>query len=109
MLCRLYSTRHAHAVHLKANLDKDTPRIDTLTGVYGGADWHEREAMDMFGVEVAGHPYPEKIYLPDEFEGHPLRKTFKLGARVVKPWPGVVNTEPMPEDTPITEPKPGQP
>lgn len=65
--------------------------------------------MEMFGVEVVGHPNPVKLYLPDHFEGHPLRRSYKLGAREIKPWPGDVNVEDMPEDTPITEPKPGQP
>jgi NADH-quinone oxidoreductase subunit C len=109
MLLRVSSTRHCHGVTIKADLPPDAARIETIIPVYAGADWHEREAMEMFGIDVVGHPNPVKLYLPDGFEGNPLRKSFKLGAREVKPWPGDVDVEPMPDDTPITEPKPGQP
>lgn len=108
LVARVTSTTHHHGVTLKARLDPDRPTVATSTGVYEGADWHERELMEMFGVVVSGHPNPVKLYLPDHFEGHPLRRSFKLGARDVKPWPGDVNVEDMPEDTPVTEPKPGQ-
>lgn len=109
LVARVSSTTHHHGVTLKARLDPERPTVASSTGVYEGADWHERELMEMFGVVVTGHPNPVKLYLPDHFEGHPLRRSFKLGAREVKPWPGDVNVEDMPEDTPVTEPKPGQP
>jgi NADH-quinone oxidoreductase subunit C len=66
--------------------------------VYPGADWHERECWEMFGFAFDGHPSLRHLYLPSEFEGHPLRKDFPLLARVVKPWPGLVDVEPMPGD-----------
>jgi NADH-quinone oxidoreductase subunit C len=50
----------------------------------------------MFGINFAGHPQLTHIYLPSGFEGHPLRKDFPLLARIVKPWPGIVDVEPMP-------------
>ncbi|MCB0975571.1 MAG: NADH-quinone oxidoreductase subunit C [Actinobacteria bacterium] len=81
---------------VKADLDSEHPLIATWSALYPGADWHEREAMDMYGVTFADHPNPRKIYLPAEFEGHPLRKDFPLLAREVKPWPGLVDVEPMP-------------
>lgn len=109
LVARVSSTAQHHGVTLKARLDVERPTVATSVGVYEGADWHERELMEMFGVEVVGHPNPVKLYLPDHFEGHPLRRSFKLGAREVKPWPGEVNVEDMPEDTPVTEPKAGQP
>lgn len=109
VVARVTSSTAHHGVTLKARLDPDQPQVATAVGVFAGANWHERELMDMFGVEVVGHPNPAKIYLPDHFEGHPLRRSFKLGAREIKPWPGDVNVEDMPEDTPVTEPKPGQP
>jgi NADH-quinone oxidoreductase subunit C len=65
--------------------------------VYGGADWHERETWEMFGIGFTGHPALRHLYLPSEFEGHPLKKDFPLLAREVKPWPGLVDVEPMPE------------
>ena len=64
--------------------------------VYPGADWHERECWEMYGFVFDGHPALRHLYLPSEFEGHPLRKDFPLLARVVKPWPGLVDVEPMP-------------
>ena len=64
--------------------------------VYAGANWHERETHEMFGIGFDGHPDLRNIYLPDEFEGYPLRKDFPLLARMVKPWPGIVDVEPMP-------------
>jgi NADH-quinone oxidoreductase subunit C len=81
---------------LKADLPDDDPRIGTWTHVYSGAAWHEREAWEMFGITFDGNPDLRHIYLPTGFEGHPLRKEFPLLARVVKPWPGIVDVEPMP-------------
>ena len=52
--------------------------IDSAQPVYKSADWAEREAYDMFGIRFAGHPDLRRIYLPDEFEGFPLRKDFPL-------------------------------
>jgi NADH-quinone oxidoreductase subunit C len=83
-------------VLLKADLPDDDPRIATWTRTYSGAAWHEREAWEMFGITFEGNPDLRHIYLPSEFEGHPLRKEFPLLARVVKPWPGIVDVEPMP-------------
>ncbi len=103
VIARVYSSLHLHGVTLKANLSKNDAVIDTLVGIYAGADWHEREMIEMFGIDVAGHPNKEHLYLTDEFEGHPLRKDFKLGAREIKPWPGAVDVEDMPDDTPVTD------
>src|SRR4029450_11204297 len=57
---------------------------------------HERDCWEMFGLTFDGHPALRHLYLPGEFEGHPLRKDFPLLARLVKPWPGIVDVEPMP-------------
>lgn len=74
------------------------PALETLLSIFPGTNWHEREIHEMFGIAFAGHPYLEKLYLPTGFEGNPLRKDFPLLARHVKPWPGIVDVEPMPED-----------
>jgi NADH-quinone oxidoreductase subunit C len=50
----------------------------------------------MFGITFTGHPNPVNLYLPDGFEGHPLRKSYPLLAREVKPWPGAVEVAPLP-------------
>jgi NADH-quinone oxidoreductase subunit C len=83
-------------VMLKADVPDDDPRIGTWSGIFAGAAWHEREAHEMFGIAFDGNADLRHIYLPTEFEGHPLRKEFPLLARVVKPWPGIVDVEPMP-------------
>ena len=62
--------------------------LGSVTGVYAGAAWHERETYEMFGVAFAGHPHLVPLLLPDGFEGHPLRKDFVLAARAAKAWPG---------------------
>lgn len=85
-------------VHFSTDLSKDSPKIATLTSVYAGANWHEREASEMFDLEFTGHPNLIKLYLPTGFEGHPLQKSFPLLSREVKPWPGTVDVEPMPDD-----------
>jgi NADH-quinone oxidoreductase subunit C len=84
-------------VTLKADLPEDL-HVESWTSVYAGADWHEREAWEMYGVTFVGHPGLRHIYLPSGFEGHPLRKDFPLVARQVKPWPGIVDVEPMPNE-----------
>jgi NADH-quinone oxidoreductase subunit C len=81
---------------LKTDVDDATLRVESWVPVYPGADWHEREAWEMFGFVFDGHPSLRHLYLPSEFEGHPLRKDFPLLAREVKPWPGLVDVEGMP-------------
>ena len=56
--------------------------------MWAGANWHERETFEMFGVVFDGHPNLVPLLLPDGFEGHPLRKEFVLASRVAKAWPG---------------------
>jgi NADH-quinone oxidoreductase subunit C len=102
VLCRLSSVANAEAVILVTSVPKDDAVIDSVVSVFGGAEWHEREAAEMFGLRFTGHPHLVNIYLPDEFEGHPLRKSFALLAREVKPWPGTVDVEGMPDGAPST-------
>ena len=87
-------------VLLKVDVPDDDPRVPTWIRAYSGAAWHERETHEMFGIGFDGNADLRHIYLPSEFEGHPLRKEFPLLARVVKPWPGIVDVEPMPGEDP---------
>ena len=83
-------------VTVKADVADDAPAVDSWIPVYAGANWHERECHEMFGIGFHGHPDLRNMYLPAEFEGHPLRKDFPLLARLVKPWPGIADVEPLP-------------
>lgn len=112
---RLVNVRKHYSVILKADLPEDDLRIATLVPFYAGANWHERECWEMFGITFDGHPGLRHLYLPGSFEGHPLRKDFPLLARLVKPWPGIVDVEPMPaeaetngEEQPAGESETGQ-
>jgi NADH-quinone oxidoreductase subunit C len=75
------------AVLVSCTVDADVPRIQSLSGRFPGADWHERETAEMFGVEFIGRESIERLLLrqPDRT---PLRKSSPLGARVDVPWPG---------------------
>jgi NADH-quinone oxidoreductase subunit C len=98
VFARVYSIGRTMGLTLKTEVPEDTLTVETWTGTYAGADWHEREAWEMFGITFDGHPHLRHIYLPGEFEGNPLRKDFPLLARHMKPWPGIVDVEPMPGD-----------
>ncbi|WP_406319160.1 NADH-quinone oxidoreductase subunit C [Streptosporangium sp. NBC_01639] len=78
---------HRHLL-LRTRVPRADPRLPSAVGVFRGADWHERETFEMFGVVFEGHPNLVPLLLPDGFEGFPLRKDFVLAARVAKAWPG---------------------
>ena len=84
-------------ITVKADVGDDLT-VPSWVEVYAGANWHEREAWEMFGISFAGHPGLRNLYLPGEFEGNPMRKDYPLLARRVKPWPGIVDVEAMPGD-----------
>ena len=96
MLARVVHPAHHVGVNLKCDVPDDRPTVPSWIPVFAGANWHERETHEMFGIGFAGHPDLRNLYLPTDFEGHPLRKDFPLLARMVKPWPGIVDVEPMP-------------
>jgi len=98
LLARVHDPVGGVGVVLKADLGDDPAalRVGSWAPVYAGANWHEREAWEMFGISFEGHPNLAHLYLPGAFEGHPLRKDFPLLSRRVKPWPGIVDVEPMP-------------
>ena len=74
----LFSTTKYHRLRLKVLLAEDDARVPTVTTVWRTANWHERETFDMFGVVFDGHPDLRRILLPDDWQGHALRKDFPL-------------------------------
>jgi NADH-quinone oxidoreductase subunit C len=97
VLARVFDVRNNVGLLLKVDVPDAEPAVASWVPVYAGANWHERETWEMFGIVFAGHPDLRKLYLPTGFEGFPLRKDYPLLARLVKPWPGIVDVEPMPE------------
>ena len=74
----LFSTTKHHRLRLKVVLDEATARVPSVVGVWRTANWHERETFDLFGVVFEGHPDLRRILLPDDWQGHALRKDFPL-------------------------------
>ncbi len=74
----LYSTVHGHKVVFKVRFPAEAPVVSSVSSVWRAADWHEREAAEMFGITFEGHPKLEPLLLWEGFEGHPLRKSYPL-------------------------------
>ena len=100
VVTHLWSVDRREHLLLRTRVDAVDPRLDTATGVFAGASWHERETFEMFGLTFEGHPNLVPLLLPDGFEGHPLRKDFVLAARAAKAWPGA--KEPGESDADVT-------
>jgi len=90
VVLHVYSTGRRHHLQLRTVVPRDpaAAHLPTVSDLWFGANWHERETWEMFGVTFDGHPNLAKLLLPEEFEGFPLRKEFALLAREAKPWPG---------------------
>ena len=74
----IFSLKHNYRLRLKADVDESDCSIDSVTSVWRSANWAEREAYDMYGIKFKGHPDLRRMYMPEEFEYHPLRKDFPL-------------------------------
>jgi NADH-quinone oxidoreductase subunit C len=105
ILSCLSQTNSNNLVISSTVISKENAEIESLVDVFAGANWHEREAYEMFGINFLNHPNLIKLYLPDDYEGNPLLKSFELISREVKPWPGEVDVEGMPEDSIVVEEK----
>jgi NADH-quinone oxidoreductase subunit C len=85
---QLYSYTRKHSVTVKARLPQEEPRVASVTPIWRGADWHEREAAEMFGIEFEGHPNLVPLLLPEDMtDHHPLRKDVPLVP--IEEWQGV--------------------
>jgi len=77
LVAHLFSYQKRHAFVLKTKLDRANPEADTVSGVWPAANWYERECYDLLGVNFLGHEDLRRIMLPDDWQGHPLRKDYK--------------------------------
>src|SRR5690606_17752534 len=75
----LLSMTYRRRIRLEVTMDVDDAHVPSIVEVYPTADWHEREAYDMFGIVYDGHPALTRILMPDDWEGHPQRKDYPLG------------------------------
>ena len=99
VVVRLWSVDRRHGVHLRTRCPRDDARVPSLTGVFAGASWHEREAAEMFGLQFDGHPALTPLLL-DGGPQAPLRKERVLAARADVPWPGAVDPADGPGSSP---------
>ena len=84
-----FSLKHKHRLRLVVPVQEAEAEVDSLTSLWAGANWLEREVWDMFGIRFQGHPDLKRILMYEEFEGHPLRKDYPVNKR--QPLIGPVN------------------
>jgi NADH:ubiquinone oxidoreductase subunit C len=84
MVYHLTSTVHRHTLVVKVKLDHDRPVIQTVSDIWRTAEFHEREAFDLFGVEFAGHPDLRRLFMTDDWNGWPLRKDYEDPVNMIK-------------------------
>ncbi len=102
IVAHLYSVRRQHRLSMKVRVPRDGGNVPTLSRIWRGANWYERETAELFGVHFDGHDHLVKLLLPEAFEGYPLRRDFLLMTREAKEWEG--REEPGP---PGSSPRPG--
>jgi NADH-quinone oxidoreductase subunit C len=74
----LHSFERKLRVRLKCRISGTGPEIESVTGVWRSANWYEREVWDLFGIRFTGHPGLKRIMMPDDWDGHPLRKDYPV-------------------------------
>lgn len=86
----LYSIKHRHMIRLKAPVSEVDCSIESVMPIWVGANWHERECYDLFGIAFRGHPDLRRILMPEDWEGHPLRKDYPVtGPAPENEWRGM--------------------
>jgi NADH-quinone oxidoreductase subunit C len=89
LVYHFYSTIHKHRLRLVVPVQETDPEVESLTPLWPGANWLEREVWDMFGIAFRGHPNLKRILMYEGFEGHPLRKDYPVKKR--QPLIGPIN------------------
>ena len=79
----LYSMLYNRRIRLKVYLPDEDPEVETVTGVWPGANWLEREIADLMGIKFKGHPDQRRLMMPDDWNGHPHRRDYPLGYETV--------------------------
>jgi len=78
LVYHLLSLTSRERLRLKTRVTSENPRVDSITGLWGGANWFEREIFDLFGIQFTGHPHLRRLLMPDDWQGYPLRKDYPL-------------------------------
>ncbi|MCE1189373.1 MAG: NADH-quinone oxidoreductase subunit C [Ignavibacteria bacterium] len=78
VIYNLYSFKNSSRIRLAAVVEESDCSIDTVSDIWRSANWYERETFDMYGITFTNHPDHRRMYMPEEFEYHPLRKDFPL-------------------------------
>lgn len=86
---QLYSYRHKHKLTLRLTVDRDLCELHSISSIWPAANWYEREMYDLFGITFLGHPDLRRLFMPDYWVGHPLRKDYQ-DSRIV-PLPEVLS------------------
>ena len=80
---QLYSIDHQHSIRVRVGIEEENPSVPTVSELWKGALYPEQELFDMFGIHVEGHPKNERLIMPKEWSGHPLRKDYPLTTETV--------------------------
>jgi len=85
----LHSLKHRHTIRIRVPVSEDDCAIDSVVDIWAGADWHERECYDLFGITFVGHPDLRRILMPEDWQGYPLRKDYPVQSDLgEREWPG---------------------
>ena len=93
----LYSMEHRHRIMLKVRLPREKPEVPSVSHIWPTAKWHEREAWDLYGIRFAGLDDHRRILLPEDWEGHPMRKDYV----VPEQWHGIPTGSVLPKELPL--------